>query len=177
MGIHLKIEPESEHNMMNPLNKIKKSTFELTPGLSQPLPTTLQKTVAAKGDVPEPNNILDDSPPKFVNVADVSSLVANDENPSSSKACFHFGLSSSLEASDENNDLELNDVPPPPPKNSLEGHQYTPSQEAPQDDHKSIDGDDQKSESSTSDTRSSNENITDPFAILELRDNIVEANS
>lgn len=81
-----------------------------------------QENVAAKRDVPKPNNILDDSRPKFVNVVDVSSPNANDEfskeiifkyegttiraivvpssfsifqKPSSSKARFHLGLSSS----------------------------------------------------------------------------------
>lgn len=37
------------------------------------------ENVAAKGDVLESTNISDDSPPKFVSVADVSSHVADDD--------------------------------------------------------------------------------------------------
>lgn len=81
-----------------------------------------QDNDAAIGDVPEPTNISDDPPSMFVNAVDVPSPVAHDEvseeillednntatsvilihtslnifqKPSSSKARFHLGLSSS----------------------------------------------------------------------------------
>lgn len=73
-----------------------------------------------------------------------------------------------MEAFDENEDLEKNKVTPLPPKNTLEGHHDTPTQEAPYDDNKSKEDDDQKSESSISDTGSSDENIADLISLWEL---------
>ena len=52
-----------------------------------------------------------------------------------------------------------------------ECHQYSRSKEAPHEDEKRKDDVYHKSESSTSDTGSSDENISDPFSMLELGDN------
>ena len=38
-----------------------------------------QENFVAIGDVPEPTNISDDPPPKFVSVVDISSPVSDDE--------------------------------------------------------------------------------------------------
>lgn len=96
---------------------------------------------------------------------------------SSSKAQFNFRLSSSSEASDENFESEQNDVVPPLAKNTSEVHQDSPIRKAPHGDYKNKDDVDHKSKSSTLDTRSSDENTTDPFALLELRDNVATENS
>ncbi|CAI9279866.1 unnamed protein product [Lactuca saligna] len=92
--------------------------------------------VVAKGHVLESTNISDDHAPNFMSVLDVSSHVVNDGNtivgvipfptpfnifhkPSSSRARFHFGLSSSSKAFDENVDLYKNKVTTPPLKKHL----------------------------------------------------------
>lgn len=64
----------------------------------------------------------------------------------------------------------------------MEGDQGNKTQDDPIDDskptepHDEDNQDDKKSKSSTSDTGSFNENIADPFALLEIRDRIVAAN-
>lgn len=156
------------------------------------------------GDAPEQTNVSDDPPPKVMSVKDVPSpdnddevleeIIFEDEStyvvfflvaPRSKifrsllpcKAHLHFGLTSSLEASDENVAPEHNDNVPPPPEVTPKGHQDSHTQEAPHDDGKRKDDADHKLESSTSDTSSSDKNIADPFALLELRDNVATANS
>ncbi|CAI9272013.1 unnamed protein product [Lactuca saligna] len=58
-----------------------------------------------------------------------------------------------------------------------QGHQDSPTQEAPRDEEKSKDDDAHKSESSPSDMKSSNYNIVESFSLLELQDNTTTANS
>ncbi|CAI9287945.1 unnamed protein product [Lactuca saligna] len=113
---------------------------------------------ATIGDVPNSTNIFDDPPPKFLSDANGPSPVAEDN-------LFEEILF-----------RERNEITPRP-EYELEGHQETPTQEALHDDNKSKGDVDQKSESSTLDTRSSDENIVELFALLELRDNFAIANS
>ena len=107
------------------------------------------------GDVPKPTNVSDYPPPKVMSVENVSTLEKDDEvleeilfedecttagvlpiqtsltifhKPSSSKAHFHFGLTSSSEASDENFEPKHNDVVPPPLETAPKDHQSCPSQ-------------------------------------------------
>ncbi|CAI9296547.1 unnamed protein product [Lactuca saligna] len=163
-----------------------------------------QDNVVAIGDVLKPTNISNDPPSKFVSVVNVPYPTADDEvleeiqfeddntifgflplrtslnifqKPSSSKANFYFRISSSSEASDENVEPKQNNVVPPPLENTSEGHQNSGIQEVLDDDGKSKEYVDHKSKTSTSDTGSSDENIVDPFALLELRDNVAIAYS
>lgn len=104
-----------------------------------------QDNVVDIGDIPEPTNILDNPPPRFVSVVDVSSPISDDEvseeilfedesttvgvlpirtslfliqKSSSSKAHFPFRISSSLESSDDNDEPKENDVVLPPMENT-----------------------------------------------------------
>ncbi|CAI9278437.1 unnamed protein product [Lactuca saligna] len=104
----------------------------------------------------------------FIGVLPIGTSINIFQKPSTSKAHFHLGFTSSLEASGENVAFEKNDVVPHPPEKTPICHQDSPTQEAPHDADKSKDVVDHKSESSTSDTGSYDENIADPFALLEL---------
>ncbi|KAL7595479.1 hypothetical protein Lser_V15G29686 [Lactuca serriola] len=81
-----------------------------------------QDNVATIGDVPEPTYISDDPPLKFVIVAGVPSPVFDDE------VSEEIILSLSSKSSDEKDELDQNDVVPPPSEKPLEGHQDSPTQ-------------------------------------------------
>lgn len=113
-----------------------------------------QDNVATIGNVREPTNISSDPPPNFMSVVDDCSPVADNQvsekimikddmtsvrvipiltslnifqKPSSSKAHFYFRLYLSSEASNEKANPYQNDVVPPTPKNTSEGHQDSPT--------------------------------------------------
>ncbi|CAI9289991.1 unnamed protein product [Lactuca saligna] len=164
----------------------------------------LQDNVVAIRDDHEPTNMSCDPPSNIVSVVDIPSPDVDDEaleeimfeddnttvgvlpirtslnifqNPSSSKAYFHFELFSYLKASYENVEPEKNDFDHPPPENTSKGHQDSPPQEVTHDDDKSKEDVDHVSESSTSNTGSFDENIMDMLCLMELKDNVPTANS
>ncbi|CAI9277347.1 unnamed protein product [Lactuca saligna] len=105
------------------------------------------------------------------------------QKPSSLKPHYSFGLSYSSEELEEDENVEGNKHSSPPPKDNLKGDQENQVQGTLVDDSRPLepndDGneDDKKSKSSTSDTGSSDENVADPFSMLEVRDRIVFSNS
>lgn len=114
----------------------------------------------------------------------VRSIFSMLQKSSFSKACFNFGLTLSLDESEENKNPEGNKITSPRLKTTIDDDPENPTQGDKNSDDKGHDDsdddddvDDKKSESSFSDTGSSDENIVDPFSLLELRDNVYTTNS
>lgn len=93
------------------------------------------------------------------------------QKPSSSKPQYDLDLSSAFEEIEEEN---LHRHSSPPPESTLKGEQYDKAQDTAVNDSKTNEQNDDdnedelKSESSSLNTRSSVENIVDPFSLLEL---------
>lgn len=91
------------------------------------------------------------------------------QKPSSSKLVYDFSISSS--SSEDEGEIKI-DADTQGNKTKFNPVVNTEPFEPQNDDDDDDDDNDRKSESSTSNTGSSDENIADPFALLELRDKV-----